>query len=190
MSTTQPPSQPGPGEPVLQVSNLRVHYGTPGGDVIAVNGIDLQVRRGETVGLVGESGSGKSTAVMAMLRLLQPPGRVISGAVNVLGTNLLALSERQLQDVRWKQVSLIPQGSMNSLNPVMRVKDQIADAIIAHEGRQPAAALRERILGLLQMVQLSRAGLRSLSSRTLRRHEAARVHCHGYRTQPAADYRR
>jgi ABC-type dipeptide/oligopeptide/nickel transport system ATPase component len=150
------PGQAERGEPVLRVRNLRVHYNTPAGAVIAVNGIDLQVRRGETVGLVGESGSGKSTVAMAILRLLQPPGRVVGGEVRILGTDMLGLSERHLQKVLWKQVSLIPQGSMNSLNPLMRVKHQIADAITAHEGRQPAAALKERILGLLEMVQLPR----------------------------------
>ena len=139
---------------VLRVHDLRVHYGTPRGDVIAVNGINLQVRRGETVGLVGESGSGKSTAAMAMLRLLQPPGRVVGGEVQILGHDMLALNERQLQKVRWKQVALVPQGSMNSLNPVMRVRNQIADAIRAHEPHQAGPDLRERILGLLEMVRL------------------------------------
>jgi peptide/nickel transport system ATP-binding protein len=141
-------------EIVLQIRRLRVHYGTPKGDVIAVNGIDLDVRRGETVGLVGESGSGKSTVAMAMLRLLQPPGRVVGGEVHVLGTDMLSLSERQLQKVRWKQVALVPQGSMNSLNPVMRIRSQIADAIRTHEPHQSGPDLRERILALLEMVRL------------------------------------
>jgi peptide/nickel transport system ATP-binding protein len=139
---------------VLEVKGLRVHYRTSGGDIIAVNGVDFGVRKGEIVGLVGESGSGKSTVAMAILRLIQPPGRVMSGAVRIMGIDMLALSERQLRAVRWKRVSLIPQGSMNSLNPVMRVKDQIADAIQTHEGRQPQGALKERILRLLETVHL------------------------------------
>jgi peptide/nickel transport system ATP-binding protein len=139
---------------VLEVKGLRVHYRTSGGDIIAVNGVDFGVRKGEIVGLVGESGSGKSTVAMAILRLIQPPGRVVSGAVRIMGTDMLALTERQLRAVRWKRVSLIPQGSMNSLNPVMRVKDQIADVIETHEGRQPRGALKERILRLLETVHL------------------------------------
>src|SRR3989440_11201327 len=131
---------------ILEVKDLRVHYEAAGGAVIAVNGIDFGVRKGEILGLVGESGSGKSTVAMAILRLIQPPGRVMSGAVRIMGTDMLALSERQLRAVRWKRVSLIPQGSMNSLNPAMRVKDQIADAIQTHEGRQPQGAFKERIL--------------------------------------------
>ena len=139
---------------VLEVTDLRVHYRTSGGDIIAVNGVDFGVRKGEIVGLVGESGSGKSTVAMAILRLIQPPGRVVSGAVRIMGTEMLALSERQLRSVRWKRVSLIPQGSMNSLNPVMRVNDQIADAIETHEGRQPPGVLKERTLRLLETVRL------------------------------------
>src|SRR5256714_3349241 len=139
---------------VLEVKGLRVHYRTSGGDIIAVNGVDFGVRKGEIVGLVGEAGSGKSKVAMAILRLLQPPGRVVSGAVRIMGTDMLALTERQLRAMRWKRVSLIPQGSMNSLNPVMRVKDQIADAIQTHEGRQPQGALKERILRLLETVHL------------------------------------
>jgi peptide/nickel transport system ATP-binding protein len=139
---------------LLSIRNLCVDYQVPGGTVHAVNGVSLDMRRGETLGLVGESGSGKSTMAMAILRLLQPPGRIMDGTVHISGIDMLALSERELRRVLWKRVSLIPQGSMNSLNPLMRVKVQIADAIEAHEGRQPRQALRERILGLLEMVRL------------------------------------
>ena len=139
---------------VLDVRDLRVHYDTPRGDVIAVNGISFKVYEGETVGLVGESGCGKTTTAMAILRLVQPPGRIVGGQAIVEGTDLVALDEHELRDVRWRQVALIPQGAMNSLNPVMRVKDQIADAINAHQDRWPRDKLKERILDLLTMVGL------------------------------------
>ncbi len=139
---------------VLDVHNLRVHYETPLGDVIAVNGINFHMYRGETLGLVGESGCGKSTTAMAILRLVQPPGRIIDGEILLDGTDILKLNERELRQVRWRQVALIPQGAMNSLNPVMKIKDQIADAIETHEGKQPRAALKERILTLLSEVGL------------------------------------
>jgi len=139
---------------VLDVKDLRVHYATPTGDVIACNGINFQVYRGETLGLVGESGCGKTTAAMGILRLVQPPGRIVHGQVLLDGTDVMSLDERQLRQVRWRQIALIPQGAMNSLNPVMRVKDQIADGIQTHEGKQPQAALKERILELLTMVGL------------------------------------
>ena len=147
----QSPAEP---KPVLQVRDLRVHYATPQGDVIAANGVSFEVRRGEILGLVGESGSGKSTIAMAILRLVQPPGRIVGGQVLLNGTNLLELGERRLSAVRWRDIALIPQGAMNSLNPVMRVKDQIADAIEAHEGKQPSKQLHERILDILSTVGL------------------------------------
>jgi len=138
----------------LEVKNLRVHYATPTGDVIACNGVDFQVYRGETLGLVGESGCGKTTAAMGIMRLVQPPGRIVHGQVLVDGSDVIPLSEQELRQVRWSQVALIPQGAMNSLNPVMRVKDQIGDAIETHRGKHPRGALRQRILDLLNMVGL------------------------------------
>ena len=139
---------------VLEVKDLRVHYATPRGEVIAVNGVGFEVLRGETLGLVGESGCGKSTTAMAILRLVQPPGRIVGGQVTLDGTDMLALGERQLRDLRWQKISLIPQGSMNSLNPVMRIRDQIADGIETHLGRQPRSVLKARIRELLDLVHL------------------------------------
>jgi oligopeptide/dipeptide ABC transporter ATP-binding protein len=139
---------------VLQVEKLRVHYATPLGDVIAVNGVDLKVFERETIGLVGESGCGKSTLAMSILRLVQPPGRIVSGQVLLLGMDITALNEAELRQVRWNQIALIPQGAMNSLNPVMRVKDQITEAIETHQGKRPPQELKERILRLLAMVGL------------------------------------
>jgi peptide/nickel transport system ATP-binding protein len=139
---------------VLEVKNLRVHYATPLGDVIAVNGVDLKVFEGETIGLVGESGCGKSTLAMSILRLVQPPGRIVSGQVQIHGIDLMALSERELRQVRWNQIALIPQGAMNSLNPVMHIRDQIGEAIETHQVQRSPQELKERILRLLAMVGL------------------------------------
>jgi oligopeptide/dipeptide ABC transporter ATP-binding protein len=140
---------------VLEVKNLRVHYATPSGDVIAVNGTDFQVFEGETIGLVGESGCGKTTMAMGILRLVQPPGRIVHGQVLVNGIDLVALKESELrQQIRWRELALIPQGAMNSLNPCLRVKAQIADAIETHDGKQDPRALRKRILQLLSVVGL------------------------------------
>ena len=141
-------------ELVLDVRDLRVHYATPQGDVIAVNGVSFGVRRGEILGLVGESGCGKTTTAMAILRLVQAPGRVVGGHVLLNGTDLLSLDHKQLNRVRWRDIALIPQGAMNSLNPVMRVKDQLADAVQAHEGNQPPRVLRERVMETLSTVGL------------------------------------
>ena len=139
----------------LDVRDLRVHYKTPEGDVIAVNGVSFHVYRGELLGLVGESGCGKTTAAMGILRLVQPPGRIIGGQVIVREeVDLMSLDEKALRQARWTQVALVPQGAMNSLNPTMRVKDQIRDAIETHEGKQPPFALEKRILNLLTLVGL------------------------------------
>ncbi|MEZ4866356.1 MAG: ABC transporter ATP-binding protein [Caldilineaceae bacterium] len=139
---------------VLDVQNLKVYYQTPTGAVRAVDDISFQIYEGEIVGLVGESGCGKTTTAMAILRLVQPPGRIVDGKIMLDNVDVATLDERELRDIRWRSLALIPQGAMNSLNPVMRIKDQISDAIQAHEGRQPTAALKERIFNLLRMVGL------------------------------------
>lgn len=139
----------------LEVENLHIHYQTPEGDVIAANGVSFQVFRGELLGLVGESGCGKTTVAMGILRLVQPPGRIVGGSVKLRGkTDIVGLSERELRKVRWTEIALVPQGSMNSLNPTMRIKDQIRDAIETHEGKQPRTQLKKRILDLFTMVGL------------------------------------
>jgi oligopeptide/dipeptide ABC transporter ATP-binding protein len=139
---------------VLDVQNLKVYYETPTGAVRAVDDVSFQIYQGEIVGLVGESGCGKTTTAMAILRLVQPPGRIVGGQILLDGVDLARLNERQLREQRWRLLALIPQGAMNSLNPVMRIRDQIGEAIETHEGRQPRPVLRERILRLLNMVGL------------------------------------
>lgn len=139
---------------VLSVKDLRVHYDTPTGDVIAVNGVNFNVYEGEIIGLVGESGCGKTTTAMGILRLVQPPGRIVHGEVIIDGTDFVSLGDSELREKRWQVISLIPQGAMNSLNPVMRISKQIADGIEAHIGKQPKRQMKERILELLKMVGL------------------------------------
>ena len=139
---------------VLDVQGLKVYYETPTGDVKAVDDVSFQIYQGEIVGLVGESGCGKTTTAMAILRLTQPPGRIVGGSIMLDDKDVANLNERELRDFRWSSMALIPQGAMNSLNPVMRIKDQIGDAINAHEGRQNRSELKERILNLFTMVGL------------------------------------
>jgi peptide/nickel transport system ATP-binding protein len=141
---------------VLTVKNLSVEYPTPGRTVRAVTDISFDVFKGEMLGLIGESGSGKTTAAMAILRLLERPGRVTGGEVWLREeTELLHLPEKAFRRFRWRELALVSQGAMNSLNPTMRIKDQIADGIKAHEGRQEKSALRARVIRLLRMVGLS-----------------------------------
>ncbi len=145
---------PGNEEVVLNVRNLKVYYETPTGAVRAVDDVSFKVYKGEILGLVGESGCGKTTTAMAILRLVQPPGRIVDGSIELQELDLAPLDERELRDARWRLLALIPQGAMNSLNPVMRVKDQIGDAIETHQGKQPKAVLKQRVLDLLGVVGL------------------------------------
>lgn len=139
---------------VLTVRGLTVHYETDPGPIVAVNDIDFEVHRGETLGLVGESGCGKTTTAMALLRLLQPPGRVVAGRIHLNGVDVLDLGAAALRAFRWRDMALIPQGAMNALNPVMRIEKQMADAIAAHSGQNNRKQLHKRIAELFDLVGL------------------------------------
>lgn len=139
---------------VLRVEDLRVYYHTPAGPVRAVDGVSFSLKQGGRLGLVGESGSGKTTTALAVMRLIKPPGLIEGGQVLLEGRNLLDLSDEEMRKVRFDQISLIPQGATNSLNPVMRIKHQIADVVKAHDGRVPKAELGGRIRELLDQVRL------------------------------------
>ncbi|MBW7883349.1 MAG: ABC transporter ATP-binding protein [Caldilineaceae bacterium] len=141
-------------EAVLEINNLKVYYATPTGDVRAVDDVSFKVYEGEILGLVGESGCGKTTTAMAILRMVQPPGRIVGGQILLDSIDLTKVTEGELRDIRWNTLALIPQGAMNSLNPVMRVKTQIEEAIETHEGRQPPDKLKKRIMDLLGLVGL------------------------------------
>jgi len=128
---------------------------TSAAPVRAVDNVTFDVAKNEVFGIAGESACGKSTLANTVLRLLKPPGYVKGGEVLFDGVNLLKLSEEELRKVRWKHISYIPQGSMNSLDPIMRVKEQIAEAIKTHEGKVPKEELRRMIEELLTSVGLA-----------------------------------
>ncbi|HEX5503263.1 MAG TPA: ABC transporter ATP-binding protein [Thermomicrobiales bacterium] len=142
------------GTDVLRVEDLSVHYQTRRGPVKAVDRVSFGLRRGERLGLAGESGSGKSTTALAIMRLIHPPGRIVGGAIYLGERDLARLSEEAMRQVRLADIALIPQGAMNSLNPVRRVRDHFADSIRAHERNIGDDRLRERTRELLRMVEL------------------------------------
>jgi oligopeptide/dipeptide ABC transporter ATP-binding protein len=118
---------------VLEVRNLKTHFFTDEGIVKAVDDVSFQVAKGKTLGLVGESGCGKSVTAMSIARLISPPGRIVGGEVLLNGRDILALSDREIRQVRGSQISMIFQEPMTALNPVLTVGFQIAEAVLAHE---------------------------------------------------------
>jgi len=144
------------GADVLQVRDLRVYYHTPRGAVKAVDGVTFDVRAGERIGLVGESGSGKTTIALALMRLIRPPGRIETGQVLVDGLDLLSLDEEQMRQRRLAVIAMVAQGAMNSLNPVIRVRSQIVDALRDHGLKLSKSELDDRVGSLLERVGLQR----------------------------------
>ena len=140
--------------PVLRIEGLKTHFFTHGGVVKAVDGVDLEVNAGEILGLVGESGSGKTITGFSIIGLIDPPGRIVEGRIAYLGEDLAQAGEKRLQQVRGKEIAMIFQDPMMTLNPVLRVDTQMVEAIHAHE-KVSAAAARARARDALAMVGIA-----------------------------------
>ena len=145
---------------LLDVQDLTVTFAGARSTVTAVDHVSFQVRRGESLGLVGESGSGKSVTAFAILRLVQAPGRITAGRVLFEGRDLLTLPERAMREVRGSRISLIFQEPMTALNPVMRVGEQIAEALTVH-GLATRGQARDRAVELLEAVRIPDAAKRA-----------------------------
>ncbi|HTC11273.1 MAG TPA: ABC transporter ATP-binding protein [Acetobacteraceae bacterium] len=139
---------------VLRVEGLRVAYDHPRGVVRAVDDVSFSLRPRERFGLAGESGSGKSTMALAILRMIKPPGRIEGGEVWLEDVALSRLTPEAMRQLRLAGIAMVPQGSMNSLNPVVRLRDQIGDALADHGERLPRRALTDRVRLLLSQVGL------------------------------------
>ncbi len=147
-------SETSTGEHILEVSNLKVYYYTIKGVVKAVDNVSFSLRKGEALGLVGESGCGKSTLGYALIRLVPPPGRIAGGTIKFKGIDLVSMSEEEFRTkIRWKEISMIFQGALNALNPVIRVGDQIAEAYSLHLGLSKREGLM-RARELLKTVRM------------------------------------
>ena len=136
----------------LEVKNLRIELAASGADV--VSDVSFKVGAGEMLGLVGESGSGKSTIALALMRLIRPPGKIQGGSVQLDGVDLLAVGEEQMRRLRLATIALVAQGAMNSLNPVIRVREQIVDAMRDHNEHLSTREANARVESLLDQVGL------------------------------------
>ena len=143
-------------ETLLEIKDLVIHYETDSGVVEAVNGMNLVLNKGQSLGLVGETGAGKTTTALGILRLLsEPPARIISGEIHFEGRDVLAMDKDALQKYRGKKVSMIFQDPMTSLNPVMTVGAQIAEVIATHEHLSEGEA-RKKAESMLEMVGITK----------------------------------
>ncbi|QKS72916.1 ABC transporter ATP-binding protein [Paenalkalicoccus suaedae] len=136
---------------IIHVDELQTSFFTERGEVKAVDGVTFDVPAGKTLGIVGESGSGKSITSLSIMRLIESPGETIGGSITFNGEDLLAKSEAQMRKIRGKEISMIFQEPMTSLNPVFTVGDQIAEAYQVHEGLSKKEALK-KALGMLELV--------------------------------------
>ncbi len=141
-------------ERLLEIRGLKTHFDTDDGIVRAVDGVDLTIDRGETLGVVGESGCGKTVTAMTVLKLIQmPPGRIAAGSILWQGRDLVPLGANEMRQIRSKEIAIIFQEPMTSLNPVYTVGDQIAEVIRLHEGMNRRDAM-DRTVEMLRLVNI------------------------------------
>ena len=147
-------------EPLLKVRGLRTYFFTEAGTARAVDGVDLDIGKGEVVGLVGESGSGKSVTALSVLRLIpDPPGRIVSGSITYKGRDLLKMPLEEIRNIRGQEISMVFQEPMTSLNPVFTIGMQVMEVIQAHEDCSRGEAF-ERAVQMLELVGIPEARLR------------------------------
>jgi oligopeptide/dipeptide ABC transporter ATP-binding protein len=143
--------------PLLEIKGLKTHFATDDGILQAVDGVDITINKGETLGVVGESGCGKTVTAMSILKLIaMPPGRIVEGQIMFEGRDLVPLTSSALDEIRTKEIGFIFQEPMTSLNPVLTVGEQIAESLRRHEGLRNKEAL-VRTVEMLKLVQLPNA---------------------------------
>ena len=144
------------GAPLLEVDDLVTHFKLAGDVVRAVDGVSFRLDAGEALGIAGESGCGKTTTALSLVRLLPANGSIVSGSIRLYGIDLATKSETAIRRYRWREISIVFQGAMNALNPVARIRDQIAEPIVERLGVDGHAA-RRRAGDLLELVGIPRA---------------------------------
>lgn len=150
-----------PAKPLLEVEHLETTFSTEAGKLIAVDDVSFEIHEGEVVGLVGESGCGKTVTSKSILRLIpDPPGKISGGQIRFGGRDLVKLSEREMRKVRGNEIAMIFQEPMTALNPVLRVGDQVAEALILHQPDMDRRERRSRVLELLTQVGIPSPNVR------------------------------
>ncbi len=146
-------------ETLLKIEGLKTHFFTEAGIVKAVDGVSLDIRKGESLGLVGESGSGKTVTALSVLRIVPKPGKIVDGKIEFQGVNLLDKSEKEMQALRGREIAIIFQDPSSSLNPVYTVETQLRDVLSAHE-KITKEDSHKKILELLNLVGIPEAEIR------------------------------
>ncbi|HPL52794.1 MAG TPA: ABC transporter ATP-binding protein [Bacillota bacterium] len=144
---------------ILKVKDLKIYFKTGGKELRAVDGVSFSLFDGEALGLVGESGCGKTTTALSIMRLLPQNGRIAQGEIIFQGEDLIKKSDKDIRKVRWKDISIIFQGAMNALNPVITVGEQIKEAILLHDQADENEA-RRRVKELFELVELDKKRVR------------------------------
>jgi len=144
-----------PAAPLLVVEDLKTYFSTGSGPVRAVDGVSFKLEHGEALGIAGESGCGKTTTALSLVRILPANAKIMSGSISLMGIDLVPKSDNALRRYRWREISIVFQGAMNALNPVRRIRDQIAEPIEERLGESPKAA-RKKAGDLLELVGIPR----------------------------------
>ena len=142
--------------PLLSIKDLHTSFFTPAGEVKAVSGVNLELHKGEVLGIVGESGSGKSVTMLSMLKLLGTSGKIVGGSIDFNGMELTTLTQKQMSDIRASKIAMIFQDPMTSMNPVLTIAYQLSEPLIRHRGATRAQA-RKKVIELLHQVGIEPA---------------------------------
>ena len=154
--TRELPRQADPSAPLLEVEGLRTHFRLGRETVHAVDGVSFRLERGEALGIAGESGCGKTTTALSLVGLLPANARIVEGSIKLYGIDLAGRTENGLRRYRWREIAIVFQGAMNALNPVRRIRDQVAEPIIQRLGTDERDA-RRKAGDLLELVGIARA---------------------------------
>jgi peptide/nickel transport system ATP-binding protein len=146
---------------LLNVENLKVYYFTKRGPVKAVDGVSLDIRKGQALGLAGESGCGKTTVALSIMKILPSRGKIIDGKILLDNVDITKIPEKQMKQIRWKKIALVFQGAMNALDPLYSLGDQIVEAIMTHEPKIDKKEALSRAEELLELVGMERKRIKS-----------------------------